>query len=1177
MTINPANDLAAGKSYYVNVAPGAITDLSGNSFAGVAGTSSFNFTVAGTSVTDDYPWSSSTTGIVTVNGTATSGAIELVNDGDLFKVNLVAGTTYVFDLVTVAGGLSDPYLRLYSPSVDLIKFDDDSGTGVNAQITYKATASGTYYLGAEDYSSGIGAYKISAATVNTAVDDYAANTSTTGVVPVGGQISGNIEYASDEDWFKVALVAGTTYTFELTGNDGGGGTLGSGTSHQPYLTLYDTSGSYMKATASGGTGGDPLLPFTPTVSGNYYLSAEDLYGSGIGTYTIKAISHGSSVDDYPSNTSTTGIVPIGGLLSGKLDYIGDEDWIKVTLQAGTSYTFELTGTSGTFATSSATQDLVLRNSSGSSVANKWSFGTAVNIAYTPTVSGTFYLSVSDDRDTATGAYTVKASTANHPPTGTVTITGSAVQGQTLIAANTLVDEDGLGAITYQWKANGIAISGGVGSTFTLTEAQVGKTVTVVASYTDGNGVLENVASAASSTIANINDALTGSMTIIGTPTQGQTLTASNTLADLDGMGVVSYQWKAGGVAITGATSSTLTLTQAQVGKTISVTASYTDGHGTIESAASSASATVANVNDLPTGEVSITGTPTQGQTLTASNTLADLDGMGVVSYQWKAGGVAITGATSSTLTLAQAQVGKTISVTASYTDEYGAIESVASSASATVANVNDLPTGDVTITGTPTQGQTLTASNTLADLDGMGAVAYQWKAGGVAITGVTSGTFTLTSDEVGKIITVEARYTDGFGTAEGKTSSATATVASSDTTPPTATAFSPVDEASEVAVGSNIVVTFSEPIARGTGNIVLKTTAGVTVATYDAATSANIDISGNTLTINPSSDLAKDTGYTVEFAAGSVKDTVGNPYVGTTSYNFTTVAGTASVITLSPATTSITEGDTGSQSLNFTVTLSVASTSTVTVNYATANGTATAGSDYTATSGTLSFAAGETSKTITVSVLGDKTVESNENFTLVLSSPSGATLGSTASATVTIIDNDSTTVLPSFTVPGTLGNDFFIPSGGNNYLGGGGSDTYIISPYTLSGAVTAKITDTEGANVIQLVDGLTIASSSFYGNAAQLTLSNGASVQILGAAAFTYLVGANTPAGDTASSQTYAQFAATLGASVPTSSTPVSGTTNFVVPAASGAAIQMLAEASVTLVGISDMDAGLVQ
>ncbi len=252
-------------------------------------------------------------------------------------------------------------------------------------------------------------------------------------------------------------------------------------------------------------------------------------------------------------------------------------------------------------------------------------------------------------------------------------------------------------------------------------------------------------------------------------------------------------------------------------------------------------------------------------------------------------------------------------------------------------------------------------------------------------------------------------------------------------------------------------------------------------------------------------------------------------------------------LALSPVANLIAEGNTGSQSLKFTVNLSAAATSTVSVNYATADGTATAGSDYTASSGTLSFAAGEISKTIAVPILGDTTIESSETFTLTLSSPSGATLGSAISATATIVNDDQSTTV-SYTVPGTRVDDFLIPSGGNKYFGGGGSDTYIISPHTLSGAVTAKITDTEGSNVLQLVDGLTIASSSFYSDAVQLTLSNEAIVQVLGAAAFNYLVGANTPAGDTASSQTYAQFAATLGASVPTGSTPVSGTANFVVP-----------------------------
>jgi len=94
--------------------------------------------------------------------------------------------------------------------------------------------------------------------------------------------------------------------------------------------------------------------------------------------------------------------------------------------------------------------------------------------------------------------------------------------------------------------------------------------------------------------------------------------------------------------------------------------------------------------------------------------------------------------------------------------------------------------------------------------------------------------------------------------------------------------------------------------------------------------------------------------------------------------------------------------------------LSAASTSTVTVAYATANGTATAGSDYTAQSGTLTFSAGQTSKTISVVVNGDTTVEPNETFTVTLSGASGATIArATATGTIT---NDDTAALPSLSI-----------------------------------------------------------------------------------------------------------------------------------------------------------------
>ena len=275
---------------------------------------------------------------------------------------------------------------------------------------------------------------------------------------------------------------------------------------------------------------------------------------------------------------------------------------------------------------------------------------------------------------------------------------------------------------------------------------------------------------------------TGVPTISGTPTEDQTLTASATgVTDPNGLGTPKYTWQRSTDSITWtdidqATNATYAPGDADVAKKVRVVMRYTDDAGTQETVYSAAS-TIANLNDLPTGTVTITGTATQGQTLTAANTLADIDGLGTVSYQWSAGGTAITGASNAAYVLTQSEVGKTITVAASYTDGYGAAESKASSATTAVANTNDSPTGSVTISGTPTQGQTLTASNSLADLDGMGTVSYQWSAGGTVIAGASTSTFVLTASQLGKAMTVAASYTDGNGAAESKTSSATAAVA----------------------------------------------------------------------------------------------------------------------------------------------------------------------------------------------------------------------------------------------------------------------------------------------------------------------------------------------------------------------------------------------------------------
>lgn len=94
----------------------------------------------------------------------------------------------------------------------------------------------------------------------------------------------------------------------------------------------------------------------------------------------------------------------------------------------------------------------------------------------------------------------------------------------------------------------------------------------------------------------------------------------------------------------------------------------------------------------------------------------------------------------------------------------------------------------------------------------------------------------------------------------------------------------------------------------------------------------------------------------------------------------------------------------GATQMTFLVTLSKASSDPVTVTYATAAGTATAGVDYTAASGTVTFAPGVLSQQIQVSITGDTDVEQNETFTLTLSDPSGATIGD-GSAVGTITDD----------------------------------------------------------------------------------------------------------------------------------------------------------------------------
>ncbi len=422
---------------------------------------------------------------------------------------------------------------------------------------------------------------------------------------------------------------------------------------------------------------------------------------------------------------------------------------------------------------------------------------------------------------------VSVENVNDAPTGSVTITGTASQNQTLTASNTLADIDnGTGTISYQWLADGSPIANATGTTLVLGQAQVGKAISVKASYNDGYGTAETKTSTATSLVANINDAPTGTVTISGTVESGQTLTATNNLADADGLGTISYSWYASGITEAVGTGSTFRIPKALFDKTLTVKASYTDLGGEAETVSSAATVKVTGTNSPAEGTISLANlspgagnAPKQGETLGIGGfTVTDEDNVtttnttGAVSsnnltYQWYADDTAITGATSGTLVLGEAQVGKAIKLKVSYTDALNQSNSIFTSVTSAVVNVNDSPTGGITISGTAAQGQVLTANSTLADADGLGTLSYYWKAGGLGIAGVTGNTLTLTEDMVGKAITVTASYTDGHGTPESATSAATSAVANVNDAPAGSVTVSGTTTAGQVLTASTSTIT----------------------------------------------------------------------------------------------------------------------------------------------------------------------------------------------------------------------------------------------------------------------------------------------------------------------------------------------------------------------------------
>ena len=282
----------------------------------------------------------------------------------------------------------------------------------------------------------------------------------------------------------------------------------------------------------------------------------------------------------------------------------------------------------------------------------------------------------------------------------------------------------------------------------------------------------------------------GNYLYIASPCVGCTMNAFvSSIKDRDGWdeSTFSYQWLADDADITGATSSSYTAADTDLGKTLKVRVSFTDDRGNEETLTSLATRVVRLRNFMPTGKPVILGTPEVGQTLRVDvSGISDPNGMtnATFTYQW-----VNTPWTDDEYTLADSDEGRRIWVQAAYTDDAGHMHMLESAPTDAVAARPSSPaTGVPTITGTAQVGETLTADTSgIADADGLtGATfSYQWLGSRDAeIQGATNATYTLVTADEGKAIKVKVSFTDDAGNEEALTSEPTDAVAAAPPPPP---------------------------------------------------------------------------------------------------------------------------------------------------------------------------------------------------------------------------------------------------------------------------------------------------------------------------------------------------------------------------------------------------------
>jgi hypothetical protein len=523
---------------------------------------------------------------------------------------------------------------------------------------------------------------------------------------------------------------------------------------------------------------------------------------------------------------------------------------------------------------------------------------------------------------------------------------------------------------------------------------------------------------------------------------------------------------------------------------VTITANASTGYSV--SSASSMLSVTTPISPPSIATNTISGTATAGQVLTSNVTAS-----GTISRVWKRDGVAISAATASTYTLVSADIGSKITVTATATNAAGSASSTTAEFGPISALAPSISTA--TISGTPTYGQTLTVTAGGVSGTPTPTTSYAWSRGGSPISGAQSSTYTLTTADIGSVISATVSVSNSGGTAS-RTSGNTAAIgkatptfgawsavtktygdSSFTLTPPTSstpgtfayssatTSVLSVDGNSATVVGAGTSVVTATFTPSDTTNYVsggtttMTVTVGKATPTFGTWSAVGKTYGDGTFTFTPPTSSIPGT-FAYSSATTSVISVSGST---------ATVAGVGtSLITATFTPTDSTNYLTGSAGMTVTVGKATPTFtwSGLTKTYGDANFSLTAPTP--STPGTFTYSSSAPSvlslsgSTATVAGAGTATITA----TFTPTTTANYVSGSTVTMVATVQQRTQTTALTISSTNVTYGSTLTLTtsggdgSGGVSYLVDSGSCTLLGSTLTPTGAGTCMVTATKAAN-----------------------------------------------------------------------------------------------------------------